>query len=163
MTPVLEISEEILAKYDNRRSNLVPILQDLQSSLRYLPEPVLRKVARKLRIRDTEVYQVATFYRGFSLTPRGKHHVLVCLGTACHVRGAQKVLDKVMTETGATATGTSVDGQFTVEPVRCLGCCGLAPVVRVDTQMFAHVEQNQVKRLLRKYKKSPAADGGAND
>lgn len=162
MTPVLEVSEEILAKYDNRRSNLVPILQDIQSSLRYLPEPVLRQVARKLRMRDAEVYQVATFYRGFSLTPRGKHHVLVCLGTACHVRGAQKVLDKVITETGATATGTSADGQFTVEPVRCLGCCGLAPVVRVDTQMFAHVEQNQVKRLLRKYKK-PAANGGAND
>jgi len=108
------------------------------------------------------VYQVATFYRGFSLTPRGKHHVLVCLGTACHVRGAQKVLDKVITETGATATGTSADGQFTVEPVRCLGCCGLAPVVRVDTQMFAHVEQNQVRRLLRKYKK-PSASGGEND
>lgn len=163
MTPVLEVSEEILAKYDNRRSNLVPILQDIQSSLRYLPEPVLRQVARKLRMRDAEVYQVATFYRGFSLTPRGKHHVLVCLGTACHVSGAQKVLDKVMTETGATATGTSADGQFTVEPVRCLGCCGLAPVVRVDKQMFAHVEQNQVKRLLRKYKKTPAANGGAND
>lgn len=163
MTPVLEVSEEILAKYDNRRSNLVPILQDIQSSLRYLPEPVLRQVARKLRMRDAEVYQVATFYRGFSLTPRGKHHVLVCLGTACHVRGAQKVLDKVVTETGVAATGTSADGQFTVEPVRCLGCCGLAPVVRVDTQMFAHVEQNQVKRLLRKYNKKPAANGGAND
>ncbi len=164
MSPVLEVSDAILNKYENQRANLVPILQDVQATLHYLPEEVLRKIARKLKLRDAEVYQVATFYRGFSLTPRGKHHVLVCLGTACHVRGAQKILDKAMTETAATASGTSADGQFTVEPVRCLGCCGLAPVMRVDSEMYAHVEQNQVKRLLRKYQKTAnVAVRGAHD
>ncbi len=164
MSPANEVSEEILSKYDGRRANLVPILQEIQSTLHYLPEPVLRRVAKKLKLRDSEVYQVATFYRAFSLTPRGKHHVLVCLGTACHVRGAQKILDKVLTDTGATASGTSSDGQFTVEPVRCLGCCGIAPVMRVDSQMFAHVEQNQVKRFLRKYHKAATdTSGGSHD
>lgn len=162
MTPALESPEEILSKYDNRRANLVPILQEVQSALHYLPEPVLRQVARKLKVTNAEVYQVATFYRGFSLKPRGKHHVLVCLGTACHVRGAQKVLDKVTTETRAPSSGTSADGQFTVEPVRCLGCCGLAPVMRVDNQMFAHVEQNQVRRLLRKYQATAIPQSGGS-
>ncbi len=147
--------ESILGNFEDQRANLIPILQEIQATYYYLPEDVLRRVARKLRLPVTEVYQVATFYRCFSLKPRGKHIVQVCLGTACHVRGGQRVLERVQTETGAGAAGTSPDLQFTVEPVRCLGCCGLAPVMRVDKDTYAHLEQGKVKGLVAKYKPKP--------
>src|SRR5437879_7709749 len=88
--------EPLLEQYEDRRINLIPILQDVQETYRYLPQEVLRKISKKLRVPLTEVYQVATFYRCFSLVPRGKHVIQVCLGTACHVRGAPRVLDRVL-------------------------------------------------------------------
>ena len=154
----LEKVEPLLEQYEPQRINLIPILQDIQETYRYLPQEVLRKISQKLRVPLTEVYQVATFYRCFSLKPRGRHLVQVCLGTACHVRGGDLVLERAQTETGAGLTGTSPDMEFTVEPVRCLGCCGLAPVMRVDRDTFAHLEQAKVRGVLNRYKprKKPA-------
>jgi NADH-quinone oxidoreductase subunit E len=143
---------EILDKFDERRANLIPILQEIQAKYFYLPEELLRRVARKLDVPLAEVYQVATFYRCFSLKPRGRHLVQVCLGTACHVRGGQRILERVETEAGAGPGGTSADFEFTVEPVRCLGCCGLAPVMRVDRDTFAHLEQGKVRGILNRYR-----------
>ena len=148
----------LLDQFANERANLIPLLQEIQATFSYLPEQALRRVARKLQIPVTEVYQVATFYRCFSLKPRGRHLVQVCLGTACHVRGGDLVLERAQTETGAGLAGTSPDLEFTVEPVRCLGCCGLAPVMRVDRDTFAHLEQAKVRGVINRYRprKKPA-------
>ncbi len=142
----------LLDQFANERANLIPLLQEIQATFSYLPEEALRRVARKLQIPVTEVYQVATFYRCFSLQPRGRHLVQVCLGTACHVRGGDLVLERAQTETGAGLAGTSPDLEFTVEPVRCLGCCGLAPVMRVDRDTFAHLEQAKVRGVINRYR-----------
>jgi NADH-quinone oxidoreductase subunit E len=159
----LEQAEPLLEQFEEQRSNLIPILQQIQGTFSYLPEEVLRRVARKLRIPLRDVYQVATFYRCFSLKPRGKHLVQVCLGTACHVRGGQRVLERVQTETGVDATGSSPDFEFTVEPVRCIGCCGLAPVMRVDRDTFAHMEQGKVRGVLNRYRPRKKAASGAEN
>lgn len=151
--------EPLLGQFDDRRANLIPILQEIQSTFSYLPQELLRRVARKLQIPVSDVYQVATFYRCFSLVPRGKHVIQVCLGTACHVRGADVILERVRTETGTTSKPTSADLQFTIEPVRCLGCCGLAPVMRVDRDTIAHLEQNKVRAILRKYRLKAPKNG----
>ena len=152
--PQVEIDkvEPLLDQYEAQRTNLIPILQDVQDTYRYLPEEVLRKISQKLRVPLTEVYQVATFYRCFSLVPRGRHVIQVCLGTACHVRGAPRVLDRILRDLKMAGPGTSSDLQFTVETVRCIGCCGLAPVARVDnTNTHPHLTQTKVAGLLKKY------------
>jgi len=144
--------DEAFARFDDRRENLIPILQEVQATYSYLPEDILRHVSRKLRVPLPQVYQVATFYSCFSLKPRGKHVVQVCLGTACHVRGGTRILERVGTETGVAGLGTSPDLEFVVETVRCLGCCGLAPVMRVDRDVYATLEQSKVKRVLDRYR-----------
>lgn len=150
-----EVTSELLAQFDDRRANLIPILQKIQARHYYLPQEALRRVARKLNLTMADVYQVATFYRCFSLKPRGKHLVQVCMGTACHVRGGDLVHERVQIEAGVDASGNSPDGLFTVEPVRCLGCCGLAPVMRVGKDTYAHLEQGKVKGVLNKYRPRP--------
>jgi len=144
--------EPLLEQFDERQSNLIPVLQQVQDTYRYLPQDVLRKISQKLRVPLTQVYHVATFYRCFSLTPRGKHVIQVCLGTACHVRGAPRVLDRILRDLKMAAPGTSSNLQFTVETVRCIGCCGLAPVARVDnTNTHPHLTQAKVGGVLKKY------------
>ena len=155
-TTELDQADRILDGFEELRGNLIPILQEIQSSFSYLPPEALRRVSRKLRVPLPQIYQVATFYRCFSLEPRGRHLVQVCLGTACHVRGGQRVLERVELEAGVGPSRTSPDLDFTVEPVRCLGCCALAPVVRVDRDTYAHVDQSRVRRLLRRYRSKPA-------
>jgi NADH-quinone oxidoreductase subunit E len=154
----LEKVEPLLEQYEDQRTNLIPILQEIQEEYRYLPQEVLRRISRKLRVPLTEVYQVATFYRCFSLVPRGKHVVQVCLGTACHVRGAPRVLDRILRDLKLAGPGTTSDLQFTIETVRCIGCCGLAPVARVDNaNTHPHLTQAKVAGLLKKYQeKAPA-------
>jgi NADH-quinone oxidoreductase subunit E len=148
----MEKVESLLEPYEPQQSNLIPILQEVQDTYRYLPQEVLRKISQKLKVPLTEVYQVATFYRCFSLTPRGKHVVQVCLGTACHVRGAPRVLDRILRDLKMAGPGTSSDLNYTVETVRCIGCCGLAPVARVDNKnTHPHLTQAKVAGMLKKY------------
>ena len=151
----LQQADSILGQFDDQRANLIAILQDIQGRFYYLPQEVLARVARKLRVPLTDVYQVATFYRCFSLVPRGRHQVQVCLGTACHVRGAPRVLDRILTDLKLAAPGTTRDRQFTVLTVRCVGCCGLAPVVRVDNHTHPHLTQAKVRSVLNKYRLRP--------
>lgn len=154
--------EPLLEQYEDRRTNLIPILQDVQATYRYLPQEVLRKISQKLRVPLTEVYQVATFYRCFSLVPRGKHVIQVCLGTACHVRGAPRVLDRMLRDLKLAGPGTTRDLEFTVETVRCIGCCGLAPVARVDnSSTHPHLTQAKVAGLLKKYQDQAEAPKAA--
>ena len=154
----LQEVEPLLDQFEDHRTNLIPILQQVQETYRYLPQQVLRRVSRKLRVPLTDIYQVATFYRCFSLVPRGRHVIQVCLGTACHVRGAPRVLDRILRDLKMAGPGTTQDMQFTVETVRCIGCCGLAPVARVDnTNTHPHLTQARVAGLLKKY--APKGDG----
>jgi NADH:ubiquinone oxidoreductase subunit E len=142
---------EVLDQFEDRRSSLIPVLQEIQNKYRYLPQPLLRQVAEKLDVPITDVYHVATFYNCFSLEPVGRNLVQVCLGTACHVRGAPKVLDRVLTELNMARPGTTKDVEFTVRTVRCIGCCGLAPVVRVNDSTHPAMTQAKVKGMLKKY------------
>lgn len=148
--------EEILARWPDRAENLIAILQEIQHDFHYLPETALRAVARRLRLPLTEVFHVATFYNCFSLEPRGRHWVRVCLGTACHVRGGQRILDKILRDLNLPAPGTTADFEFSVEPVRCLGCCGLAPVARIDQSTYGHLRQARVPKVLKHYRSRTA-------
>ena len=151
----------LLAQFEERRSSLIPILQEVQNNYRYLPQPVLKQISARLNLPLSDVYHVATFYNCFSLEPVGRNLVQVCLGTACHVRGAPKVLDRLLTDLKLSEPGTTEDGEFTVRTVRCIGCCGLAPVVRVNDNTHPHMNQAKVKGTLRKYySKQPARTNG---
>jgi NADH-quinone oxidoreductase subunit E len=158
MTPVgieVEQVEALLGQYEDQREALIPILQEVQSTYYYLPQPILRRVSEKLDVPLTDVYQVATFYRCFSLEPVGRHVVQVCLGTACHVRGGPRVLDRLFRDLKLGGEGTTKDFAFTVRSVRCLGCCGLAPVVQVDKRIHPHMTQAKVAGLLKLYRPKP--------
>jgi NADH-quinone oxidoreductase subunit E len=144
-------TDAILGSRGERAGNLIPVLQEIQSKFHYLPENALQAVSRRFRIPLPQVFHVATFYNCFSLEPRGQHHVQVCLGTACHVRGGQRVLERVLRELNLPASGTTPDFEFTVDPVRCLGCCALAPVVRVDSNTHPHLTQARIPGLLKRY------------
>ena len=159
--PLVETApiDEALAEFDDRRLNLIPVLQQVQATYSYLPQDALRRISHKLRVPLAEIYQVATFYRCFSLTPVGRHVIQVCLGTACHVRGAPRVLDRMLRDLKLPQPGTTHDLNFTVETVRCIGCCGLAPVARVDKTVHPHLSQTKVPGLLKKYRRQ--AEPGA--
>lgn len=138
----------IVSKYGNRDS-LIAILQDIQSEYRYLPEDALRMVAKQLGLQLIQVYGVATFFKAFSLKPRGEHIVQVCLGTACHVRGAPAVLDEVRRQLGIEAGETSKDMRFTLETVNCLGACALGPVMVLDEKYHGQMSPGKVKKILK--------------
>lgn len=152
----MENVEPLLEQYEAQRSNLIPILQEVQDTYRHLPQEVLRKISQKLRIPLTDVFHVATFYSCFSLVPRGRHVIQVCMGTACHVRGAPRVMDRILRDLKLGQPGTTADLGFTVETVRCIGCCGLAPVARVDNKnIHSHLTQAKVPAVLKKYQSKP--------
>ncbi len=143
--------DQILDKYEHREGFLVSILQDVQVQYNYLPKNVLVKVSQDLKVPLTQVYSVATFFKAFSLKPRGRHLIHVCLGTACHVRGAVKVLDKMELEIGIKAGETTKDKRFTLERVNCVGACALGPMVIIDGQYSGEMKIEKVKPLLEKY------------
>jgi len=153
--------EELLRACPPSAENLIPVLQQIQEELHYLPEEALRGVARHLRLLLTEVFHVATFYNCFSLEPVGRHVVQVCLGTACHVRGAPRVLDRLLRELKLPGPGTTDDFDFTVRTVRCVGCCSLAPVVRVDAGTHGRLTQTRVRGLLNRYRRAEEAEPAA--
>jgi NADH:ubiquinone oxidoreductase subunit E len=145
--------QRYIDKHDGKKDNLIAILQDIQSEHNYLPQDALRYVAKALKVPLSDVVGVATFYRAFSLTPRGKHTCTVCLGTACHVRGGPKILDEFERQMKVRPGQTTKDGRFTLETVACLGCCAIGPVVVVDKDYHAHTSVRQVRPILGKYKK----------
>jgi NADH-quinone oxidoreductase subunit E len=148
---------EILETYNGHRGSLIAILEEIQLHYGYLPEAALRTVSEKTGHSLVDVYGVATFYRSFSLKPRGKHLICVCLGTACHVRGAPRIADEFQRQLGINAGGTTPDGEFTLETVNCLGACALGPVAVVDGRYFSNVDTAGVKRILKKVKGKSAS------
>lgn len=149
----------ILNKWNNDSSCLISILLDIQSEYNYLPQEALTMVAEKLGIPLINVYSVATFYKVFSLKPRGKHLINVCLGTACHVRGGQRILEGVQRTLNISPGETTGDNVFTLETVRCLGCCALGPVVVVDNTYYSHVTTKMVETILDNYRKESKGGG----
>jgi len=142
---------QILEIYRDQEGAVIPILQDINDQFNHLPEHILNYVSLQLDIFISQIYNLATFYNAFSLTPRGKHTIQVCLGTACHVKGAPKILDALERELSVEVGGTTEDGLFTLEGVRCLGCCGLAPVITVGDDLYGGVTQAKLPRILKKY------------
>jgi NADH:ubiquinone oxidoreductase subunit E len=145
--------KSILTKHNREKRDLIPILQDIQAECNYLPQQALQIVSRSLEIPLIDIIGVATFYRAFSLKPRGKHLVTVCLGTACHVRGGPKILDEFQRILNIKPGDTTEDGEFTLETVACLGCCAIGPVVVVDGDYHAQTTIRKAGTILKKYKK----------
>ena len=145
--------DAIVDSYGCNCDSLISILQDAQSVYHYLPEDVIRRVASRLRLPIIQVYGVATFFKSFSLKPRGEHLVHVCLGTACHVRGAPAVLDEVKRQLGVETGETSKDMKFTLETVNCLGACALGPILVVDGKYQGQIRPGMVKGALKQYRK----------
>ena len=143
----------ILIRYQADPGSIIAILQDVQEEFSYLPPPALKMISKELALPLSRVLSLATFYKAFSLTPKGKHPIHVCLGTACHVRGAQLVLEKFERDLGLKTGKTSADGEFSLDAVRCVGCCGLAPVVMVGEDVHGKVSPAKIVGLLNKYKK----------
>nr|WP_281179241.1 NADH-quinone oxidoreductase subunit NuoE [Vulcanibacillus modesticaldus] len=140
--------EKILNMYVGHNGSLIPILQATQEIYGYLPKEAMKKIANFLKLPYSEVYGVATFYAQFRLQPRGKHIIRVCSGTACHVRGGDNILKLIEEELGIKSGETTADLRFTIEPVACLGACGLAPVVMIDEQTFGRVTKDKISKLL---------------
>jgi NADH-quinone oxidoreductase subunit E len=144
--------DEIVRRFDNDQGQLVSILQDIQDEYRYLPKDALEKVSQALAIPLSQVYSVVTFFRAFSLEPRGRHLIKVCLGTACHVRGANRIMERMALELDIDAGETTDDLAFTLESVNCLGCCALGPVAVIDDATFGQMTTDKVVPLLEGYK-----------
>ncbi|MGQ9672669.1 MAG: NADH-quinone oxidoreductase subunit NuoE family protein [Candidatus Aminicenantales bacterium] len=149
----LEKVSEILGKYQADESSLIAILQDIQEEYSYLPREALIQVSKEMNIPLSRVLSLATFFKAFSLKPKGRHPIHVCLGTACHVRGAQLVLEKFERELGIKSGDTTEDYLFSLDAVRCLGCCGLAPVVQVGEEVHGKITPAKVAGVIKKYKK----------
>ena len=148
MRPPKSDLEALTAKARGRRRALVQVLQDIQDRYRWLPPEALEHVAETLGVPLAQVYGVATFYRAFSLAPRGRHVCTVCLGTACHVRGGRAVLEAFERRLGIAAGQTTSDGAYTLERVNCLGACALAPLAVVDGRVHARLTEAKVEAVL---------------
>lgn len=143
--------DEIIARHRGKPGGLIPVLEEAQVALEYLPVSVQKKVAKELSLPFSRVYGVVTFYSFFTMTPRGRHTVRVCLGTACYVRGGKALADALRKEFGVEEGGTTPDRRFTYESVRCLGACGLGPVVVVDEDVHGRMKPSKLKDVLIQY------------
>jgi len=132
-----------------RDETLLSVLQGIQAEHGYLPEENLIETAKTLDMPLIDVYGVATFYKSFSLTPRGRHQVKACLGTACHVRGANRIVDEIGRKLGIGSGETSEDGEFSLETVMCLGCCAIGPVVVIDGKYYGQMTLTKIESILR--------------
>ena len=146
----------MLARHTAEREAVISVLQDVNARYRYLPEDVLRHVAHALNMPLSQVYSIATFYNAFSLSPRGKYVVRVCMGTACHVQGAYGILQALERTLKVETGGTTEDMKFSLEEVRCLGCCGLAPVITINDDLYGSVTQARLPKILQRYQDESA-------
>ena len=144
--------EEIIARYKDERTPLMMILSDIQNEYGYIPLDVQELISEKTGIPVAEIYGVVTFYSFFSLKPKGKYVIGVCLGTACYVRGSQQLLDAFSAELKIPAGGTTEDGMFTLEATRCIGACGLAPVFSIDGKVYGGATPTSARKALEEYK-----------
>jgi NADH-quinone oxidoreductase subunit E len=143
--------DQIIDKYRGDSSALIQVLLEIQSENRWLPKEALDKVSKNLEVPLNQIQHVATFYKAFSLVPRGRHQIQVCMGTACHIRGAPRVLDMVQDLTGIRPGETDLDLKFSLETVNCLGCCAMGPVMVVDGKYHGKTVPAEVAEVLKNY------------
>ena len=146
-----EIIDQIIDKHHCEASSLIQILLEIQSENHWLPKEALERVSEKLKVPLSQIQHITTFYKSFSLVPKGRHEVHVCMGTACHVRGAQRVLDTVQDQIGINPGETDVDLKFSLETVNCLGCCALGPVMVVNGEYHGNIVPSQIEDVFKNY------------
>ena len=142
---------EIVERHGYQKASLIGILQDIQAKMNHLPRKALIQVAKSLDLPLTHIYEVATFYKAFSLEPRGRHTIQVCLGTACHVRGGSRVLDYLENRLEVKPGETTGDLSFTLESVNCLGACALGPMMVIDKKYYGKINTKRIESILKKY------------
>lgn len=142
----------VIDEYKEKKGALIPVLQKAQDIFGYLPLEVQKFIAKGMDVPLQRIYGIATFYAQFSLEPKGEHTIGLCMGTACYVRGAQNVLEKLKEELGVDVGGTTEDLKFTLTATRCLGCCGLAPVMMIDDDVYGRLTPDRIPEILGKYR-----------
>jgi NADH:ubiquinone oxidoreductase subunit E len=147
------VIETILKKYPKNESSVIQVMLDIQDELYYLPKDALKLISKELNVPVSRTYNLATFYKAFSLKPKGKYPISVCTGTACHVEGALKLYDSLKKELKVNEGEVTPDNKFSVNSVRCLGCCGLAPVLTVGKNLHGKVQLSKLKKILEQYQK----------
>ena len=147
----VEVADDVVGRHHYDQDKIIGILQDIQQELNWLPREALDRVAARLNVPLSRVFGIASFYKAFSLVPRGRHVLQACTGTACHVRGGPKVIADIKTHLEVEEGETTEDGRFTLEVVRCLGCCSLAPVIMVDEDFHGLLDQDDVVKHLSRY------------
>ena len=143
--------KEICASFDNDPQELINVLHKCQEHFGYLPAEVQEVISNELVVPVAKIYGVVTFYSFFTMTPKGKHPISICMGTACYVRGAEKVLDEFKKELGLQVGQTTVNGKFSLSSLRCVGACGLAPVVMVGDKTYGRVAPDDVRNIIKEY------------
>lgn len=146
-----ELDRIIEEEYQCDKENLIMILQAIQKTYNYLPKPALSYLAVKIGVPVSQIYGVATFYSTFSLEPRGRNIISICLGTACHVRGGDRIHDALVDQLKIHDGQTTPDNRFTLESVRCIGCCSLGPVIKVNEDMHGRLKQDEIQSILSRY------------
>ena len=147
----LELDKIIEEEFDNDKENLIMILQAIQRRYNYLPQATLKYLAEKINVPYSQIYGVGTFYATFSLKPKGRNIISICLGTACHVRGGERVRERIVDTLNLNGKATTEDMRFTLEGVRCIGCCSLGPVIKVNEDVHGRIGADEVKKVLDNY------------
>ena len=147
----LELNKIIEEEFGNDKENLIMILQAIQRRYNYLPQATLKYLAEKINVPYSQIYGVGTFYATFSLEPKGRNIISICLGTACHVRGGERVRERIENTLNLNGKKTTDDMRFTLEGVRCIGCCSLGPVMKVNEDVHGRIGADEVKKVLEKY------------
>ena len=147
----MEKLEDVILEHKDQKGALIPILHEAQELFGYIPEEAMKRISEVLNIPVAEIFGVATFYSRFTLTPRGKHTISVCLGTACYVKNSKGVLERLEKELNVKTGGTTADGKFTLEATRCLGCCGLAPVMMIGEDVYGKLVPDDIPDIVKKY------------
>ena len=147
----IELDNIIEGEFDNDKENLIMILQAIQKRYNFIPPPVLAYLSAKINIPYSKIYGVATFYSTFSLAPRGRNIVSICLGTACHVRGAERIHERIEEKLSIADGQTTDDKRYTLESVRCIGCCSLGPVVKINEDMHGRLSPDEISKILDYY------------
>ena len=143
--------KDIIKKYGGDKTAMIAILQDVQEENRYLPKEALSSISKQMDVPLTRIYEIATFYNAFSLKQRGKNLIEVCAGTACHVQGEARLMDRMERDLAIKCGETTKDKMFSLEEVRCLGCCSLAPVVRISGNIHPNLTQDEIPKILKNY------------
>jgi NADH:ubiquinone oxidoreductase subunit E len=146
--------EKIMSESNKDQRELIHLLHDIQKKFGYIPAQSIFQISRELKVSESEIFGVLTFYKAFTLEPRGRYQITVCVGTACHVRGAVKIVEEMERKLNIKVGQTTPDRKFTLETVNCLGCCAIGPVVVVNGKYYSNITIKKVDAILKKYQES---------